>query len=84
MGYFGRVHQNSRGPWFRKWYAEDDGLEWYYFPEMVPDEVLVFKVFDSDKSKGVPFTAHTAFDHPDTPAYARPRESVESRALVFF
>ena len=30
MGYFGRVHQNSRGPWFRKWYAEDDGLEWYY------------------------------------------------------
>ena len=53
-------------------------------PEMAPDEVLVFKVFDSDKTKGVPFTAHTAFDHPDTPADARPRESVESRALVFF
>ena len=30
MGYFGRVNQNSRGPWFREWYAEDDGLEWYY------------------------------------------------------
>lgn len=60
------------------------GLEWYYFPEMAPDEVLVFKVFDSDKTEGVPFTAHTAFDHPDTPADARPRESVESRALVFF
>jgi hypothetical protein len=60
------------------------GLRWYYFPEMAPNEVLVFKVFDSDKSKGVPFTAHTAFDDPATPADARPRESVESRALVFF
>ena len=30
MGYFGRVNQTSRGPWFRKWYVEDDGLEWYY------------------------------------------------------
>lgn len=60
------------------------GLEWYYFPEMAPEEVLVFKVYDSDASKGVPFTAHTAFDDPTTPADARARESVESRALVFF
>ena len=60
------------------------GLEWYYFPEMAPEEVLVFKVYDSDPSKGVPFTAHTAFDDPTTPANARARESVESRALVFF
>ncbi len=60
------------------------GLEWYYFPEMAPKEVLVFKVYDSDTSKGVQFTAHTAFDDPTTPADARARESVESRALVFF
>ncbi len=61
-----------------------EGLEWYYFPEMAPEEVLVFKVYDSDATQGVPFTAHTAFDDPTTPADARARESVESRALVFF
>lgn len=58
--------------------------QWYYFPEMTPDEVIVFKVFDSDISKGVPFTAHTAFDDPQTPSGVHQRESVESRALVFF
>lgn len=58
--------------------------QWYYFPNMTPDEVVIFKVFDSDRSKGVPFTAHTAFDDPTTPPGARQRESVESRALVFF
>ena len=58
--------------------------QWYYFPEMTPDEVIVFKVFDSDRSKGVPFTAHTAFEDPTTAPGARQRESVESRALVFF
>jgi len=51
---------------------------------MAAEEVLVFKVYDSDESKGVPFTAHSAFDDPTTPADARARESVESRALVFF
>lgn len=30
MGYFGRVSQSSRGPWFRELFVEDDGLEWYY------------------------------------------------------
>ncbi|MEE2760128.1 MAG: CmcJ/NvfI family oxidoreductase [Pseudomonadota bacterium] len=61
-----------------------EGLEWYYFPKMAPEEVLVFKVFDTDKNQGIPFTAHTAFDDPTSPVDARPRESVESRALVFF
>ena len=30
MGYFGRVYQQSRGPWFRRLYAEEDNLELYY------------------------------------------------------
>ena len=30
MGYFGRVSQTSRGPWFKELLVEDDGLEWYY------------------------------------------------------
>lgn len=30
MGHFGRVHQNTRGPWYQLRRIEDDGLEWYY------------------------------------------------------
>jgi len=30
MGYFGGVNKVSRGPWFRKFWVEDDGLEWFY------------------------------------------------------
>ena len=57
---------------------------WYYFPLMTRDEALVFKVFDSDASAGVRFTAHTAFNDPTSAAEAKPRESIEMRALVFY
>ena len=30
FGYFGRVQQHSRGPWFAEMFVEDDGLEWFY------------------------------------------------------
>ena len=30
FGYFARVQQHSRGPWFAEMFVEDDGLEWYY------------------------------------------------------
>ena len=30
MGYFGGVYKQSRGPWFRAYWVEDDGLDWYY------------------------------------------------------
>ena len=56
---------------------------WYYVPEMRPDEVLVFKLFDSEPS-AVQWTAHSAFEHPDTPADAPPRESIEVRTIAFF
>lgn len=29
-GYFGGVYKVSRGPWFRQWLVEDDGLDWFY------------------------------------------------------
>ena len=56
----------------------------FYLSEMTPEETYIFKVFDSDRSAGVRFTAHTAFDDPTSLPDARPRESIESRALVFF
>ena len=57
---------------------------WYWFPQMRPDEALVFKVYDSTKDGRARFTAHTAFDDPATPPHARPRESIEIRTLAFF
>ena len=30
MGYFGGVAKVSRGPWFRDFFVEDDGLDWFY------------------------------------------------------
>ena len=57
---------------------------WYYFPDMTPNEALMFKVFDSDQTAPVRYTAHSAFDDPNSLPDARPRESVETRALAFF
>jgi hypothetical protein len=57
---------------------------WYYFPRMTRDEVIVFKVFDTDPTAGVRFTAHSAFTDPTSPPNANIRESIEMRALVFY
>jgi hypothetical protein len=57
---------------------------WYYFPKMQPDEAVMIRCFDSARSGAARFSAHGAFDDPDTPANAPPRESIEVRTLVFF
>jgi hypothetical protein len=61
--------------------AYDPAQRWYYAPAMTPDEVLLIKGWDSltDRAR---FTPHGAFDLPDTPADAPPRESIEVRTLV--
>lgn len=56
---------------------------WYYAPLMQPDEVLVFKLFDSDRSR-VQWTGHTAFDDPAAERDAPPRESLEIRTISFY
>lgn len=55
---------------------------WYYAPEMRPEEVLVFKLFDSDAS-AVQWSAHSAFEDPGSPPDAPPRESIEVRTIAF-
>jgi hypothetical protein len=57
---------------------------WYYFPKMQPDEAILIRCFDSARSGAARFSAHGAFDDPNTPEDAPPRESIEVRALVFF
>ena len=56
---------------------------WYYFPRMEPDEVLVFKLFDTGE-KDWKMTAHTAFDDPTSAPDAPPRISYEIRTVAVF
>ncbi|MEX3814537.1 CmcJ/NvfI family oxidoreductase [Paraburkholderia sp. BR13439] len=62
----------------------DPRHRWYYFPLMTPDEVLLLKIYDSAGDGVARLTAHTAFDDPSSPPDARPRRSIELRALLFF
>jgi len=64
--------------------AYNPAHRWFYFPRLAAHEAILIKCFDSDESSPGRFTAHTAFDDPTTPATAKPRESIETRALVFF
>lgn len=57
---------------------------WYYFPDMTPDEAMVFKCYDSLTDGRARFTAHSAFDDPNTPPDAPERVSIEMRTLAFF
>jgi hypothetical protein len=57
---------------------------WFYFPQMVPDEALLLKCYDSKDDGRARFTAHSAFDDPSSTPDAPARESIEVRALVFF
>jgi hypothetical protein len=53
----------------------------YYFPQLTPDELLVFKTYDSALH---PFTPalHAAFDDPTCPTGEPARVSCEARVLV--
>jgi hypothetical protein len=57
---------------------------WSYFSAMDRHEALVFKQFDAQVSGVARFTLHAAFDHPQPPADAPRRESIELRCLVVY
>jgi hypothetical protein len=62
--------------------AHHPAQRWYYAPLMTPNEVLLIKGWDSQDDGRARFTPHGAFDLPDTPKNAAPRESIEVRSLV--
>ena len=64
--------------------AYSDRQRWYNVPRMARDEALLIKGYDSLDDGTARFTPHTAFDDPNTPANATPRESIEVRTLAFF
>uniref|UniRef100_A0A7S4TBG3 Uncharacterized protein n=1 Tax=Alexandrium monilatum TaxID=311494 RepID=A0A7S4TBG3_9DINO len=57
--------------------------KWYYYPRMVKDEALVFKVYDKQED-GPRFVFHTAFEDPLTKPSSPARQSIEVRAIAFF
>ena len=78
----------------------NDEHRWYYYPRMMRDEALLFKVYDK-KADGPRFAFHTAFDEPLSAAGGDaggaggaggvekgrdvpPRRSIEVRTIAFF
>lgn len=59
--------------------------QWYTFPSLTADEVIVFRTYDSEcEAQGRPYwTLHSAFVDP-TVTDAPPRESVEMRVLCLW
>jgi len=57
---------------------------WFYFPKMQADEVVLIRCFDSALEGAARFSAHGAFEDPQSPPDAPPRESIEVRTLVFY
>lgn len=58
----------------------DAETRWWYWSEMGDDERLLLQCFDSEGGARVP---HTAFKDERAGEGAKPRESIEVRALVF-
>ena len=63
--------------------AYNPDQRWSYFPAMRPNEVLAFKIFDSETERPH-LTAHTAFEDPTSRPGAPPRMSIEIRTIAFF
>jgi hypothetical protein len=64
--------------------AYNPAHRWYYFPNMQTHEAIVFKCYDSMTDGRARWSAHAAFDDPNSPPNAPARESIEMRTLAFF
>ncbi|MBC7986815.1 MAG: hypothetical protein H7X93_09125 [Sphingomonadaceae bacterium] len=56
---------------------------WMFWSDMTPDEVIVFKRYDTDRTKPR-YVPHTAFTDPCVGAEATPRASVEMRTIIYW
>lgn len=61
----------------------DPSQRWFYYPDMQPDEVLIFKQCDRDHCKPR-WCPHTAIVIPGQRPPERPRVSFDIRAIAFF
>jgi hypothetical protein len=58
--------------------------QWWYFPKMTPEQVILLKTYDSETDGTARFVGHSAFEDPTTPPDAPFRESIEVRTIAFF
>jgi hypothetical protein len=77
-----RAPYDEPGNEFESQFARfNPGQRWYYFSDLRPDELIVFKGFDSDPAR----FAQPLHNSIDLPAEgAAPRVSVEARFFAFF
>ena len=62
----------------------DSEQRWIYFPDMMANEVLLMKTYDSRKDGRSRWCIHTALDDQDAKPDSAPRESIETRVFAFF
>jgi hypothetical protein len=55
--------------------------EWYYYPDMQPDEALAFRLFDTGNPDWQ-MTGHTAFEDPTSKPGSPKRQSFEVRTIA--
>jgi hypothetical protein len=55
--------------------------EWYYYPDMQPDEALVFRLFDTGNPDWA-MSGHTAFEDPTSKPDSPKRQSFEVRTIA--
>ena len=75
------VYQNRVGETYAVTF--NPAHQWFYVPDMQPNEALLLKCFNSATDGRARFAPHTAFEDPTAPADILPRESIELRTLVF-
>jgi hypothetical protein len=61
--------------------AQREGQQFYYFPRLTREELLVFIGYDSDAKEHAP-CVHSAFEDANAPADASPRQSIELRCVL--
>lgn len=74
-------YQTREGETFSVKYSPK--LKFYYKSKIDTDEVYLIKCFENKLDGRARLTPHTAFTDPNTSDNAKPRESIEVRALVF-
>lgn len=71
------------GNWFESQFSLwDENQRWHYFSDLTPDELIVFKGYDSDERRDAQ-PLHNSVDLPERPGMI-PRISVEARFFAFF
>jgi len=75
------IYRDRRGETYNLQFNEKH--KWYYTSSMGNDEIYLLKCFDS-KLDVARWTAHTGFIDANSPTDAKPRESIETRTMVFF